>query len=129
MDAKSFYKNLKPEDIKPLEEVVKILKEDSLDIFVEGKSVELNHDKQYEAINLSLRGVNPKGYDSSIDKIKELGAEIHEYKVETTDGKPNYDAFVTDKMIKGVNIKFIGATEIILSYKMENKIVGPKIRL
>ncbi len=129
MDAKSFYKNLKPEDIKPLEEVVKILKEDSLDIFVVDKAAELNHDKQYEVIILSLRGVNPKGYISSIDKIKKLGADIHEYKVETTDDKPNYDAFVTDKMIKGVNIKFIGATEIILSYKMENKIVSPKIRL
>ena len=130
MDAKIFYKNLKQEDIKPLEEVVKILKEDSrVDVFAINKAAEQNHCMGYEAIHLLLRGFHKTDYHSSINKIKELGAKIHEDKVETIEGKPNYDAFVTDKMIKEVNIKFINATEIRLFYTINGTGVSPKIRL
>ena len=129
MDAKSFYKNLKPEDIKPLEEVVRILKEDPrVDVSAIDKAAERNHHKEYEYISLLLERVNKTGYVLSLDNIKdELGAEVDVTRINNTiDDKSKYDSYVTDDRI--VEIKY-HRTKIRLSYTINGTEVSPRVSL
>lgn len=128
MDAKTFYKNLKRKDRRPLREIVRVLKDkyDILDIFAIGEAAERHHHKKYKNINLLLKGVNTTSYNLSIDELKKMGAKIHENTNKTIDDKLKYAAYVTDDRM--VEIKYHRA-KINLFYTIKDIGVSPKISL
>ena len=129
MDTKTFYKNLKRKDIRPLEEVVKILKKyHSLDIFVIGEAAKPHHHEEYETINLLLEGVNKTSYSLSIGEIEDMGAKIDVTRIntnKTTNDKSKYDSYVRDTI---VNINYHRA-KIRLFYTIKDLRISPKISL
>jgi len=129
MNTKTFYKNLKQEDINPLEEVVKILKEDPrVDVFAIDKAAERDHCMEYKTIDLLLERVNKTGYVLSLGNIKDkLGAKVNVTRTNhTIDDKSKYDSYVTDNRI--VEIKY-HRTKIRLFYTINSNGVSPKISL
>ncbi len=129
LNTEDFYKNLKPEDVKPLEEVVKILKEDPrVDVFAINKAAEQDHHKEYEIIDLLLERVNKTGYFLSLDNIKDkLGAKVNVTKTNNTiDDKSKYNSYVPDDRMVEIDYH---RTKIRLFYTINGTGVSSRISL
>ena len=77
MDAKQFFKGLRGKDRRNLTDVLRVLKDNDLDVVVKGSTASKEHNKNYVDIDLLIRGNVGFNYARAIHNIKKLpGASV-----------------------------------------------------